>query len=138
MTLNMMIGIPGSGKSTFAQEYLSGTYLSSDDLRDELGKIDIWEEMHVRTEEALRLGEDVIYDATNIKKKDRKTVLELAKEYGARSVAYVMDTPFEECLERNKMRDVKRIVPVDVVERMRENYELTTYEEFDEIIHVDP
>ena len=49
-----------------------------------------------------------------------------------------MDTPFEECLERNKMRDVKRIVPVDVVERMRENYELPTYEEFDEIIHVDP
>ena len=82
MTLNMMIGIPGSGKSTFAQEYLSGTYLSSDDLRDELGKIDIWEEMHVRTEEALRLGEDVIYDATNIKKKIEKQYQNWQKSMG--------------------------------------------------------
>lgn len=136
MTLFMMIGIPGSGKSTFAKKYLSGTYLSSDDLRDELGKIDIWEEMYVRTEEALRSGEDLIYDATSIKEKDQKTVLELAKKYGARSVAYVMLTSFEQCIERNCKRDENRIVPEDVVKRMYNNYEPPTNDEFDEIIYI--
>lgn len=136
MVLAMMIGIPGSGKSTFAKAHLQGEYLSSDDLRDELGKINIWDEMLQRTEAALSSGKDVIYDATSIKKKDRESALRIARKYGASKTAYVMLTPYEKCLTWNCKRSENRVVPEDVIKRMHDNYEPPTNEEFDEIIYI--
>ena len=136
MIFAMMIGIPGSGKSTFARSNLSGEYLSSDDLRDELGKIDIWNEMLQRTEAALEMGKDVIYDATSIKRRDRSKALEIARKHEATTIAYVMDAPLEKCLDWNRQRFGSRIVPDDVIKRMYNEYEPPADDEFDRIIYL--
>lgn len=81
--LIMMMGIPGSGKSTIAKKLKSSmekaVILSSDDLREEMygnrqdleHHGEVFEELHRRAKEALKQGIDVIYDATNINSKRR-------------------------------------------------------------------
>ena len=85
--LNIMIGFPGSGKSSYAKKYLltnNSVYLSSDDIRIELYGFEdqthndvVFETMKKRTLNALRDGKDVIYDATNLSKKRRSGIIKL-------------------------------------------------------------
>lgn len=82
----MMVGLPGSGKSTFAKTIRCGdkgdekpVIHSSDDLRAEMfGSAEIqgdtnklFNELHRRIKVDLQSGKSVVYDATNINKKQR-------------------------------------------------------------------
>lgn len=80
----MMVGLPGSGKSTFARNVLSASpgavVHSSDEIRRELlgDKNDqtqqalVFSTLHERVFSDLRAGKNVVYDATNINYKQRK------------------------------------------------------------------
>lgn len=125
-TVSMMIGIPGSGKSTFAKT-LSGVYICPDEVRKELyGDIsvqgnskEVFSIVEKRIKDALQNGDDVIYDATNTTPYRKETIKEF-HSYGATRVnGYFVDTPFEVCCERNRKRkDRSEPVPKDVMERM--------------------
>ena len=73
-TVNFMIEIPGSGKSTYAKNNLSGEFISSDEVRKELyGDISIQGDpekvfavVYSRLKKVLSDGKDIIFDATNI------------------------------------------------------------------------
>ena len=75
-TLYCLVGIPASGKSTFANEHINENtiWISSDNIRKEIygaethqdNNIEVFEMMYKRTKEALNSGVNVIYDATNI------------------------------------------------------------------------
>ena len=79
--LYFLVGIPGSGKSTwgenFAKTICNTVYISSDQLRIEMynnvNDIEhtglVFEEMKKRTKENLKNGKNVVYDATNISSK---------------------------------------------------------------------
>ena len=92
-TLNIMIGIPGSGKSNYAKKCLltnNSVYLSSDDIRVELYGFEdqthndvVFETMKKRTLNALKEGKDVIYDATNLNKKRRSGIISEARKLRA-------------------------------------------------------
>ena len=149
--LFVMIGLPGSGKSTFAEsievECPEGKHKpiihSSDSLRDELyGDASIqkdnnalFQELHRRIREDLRNGKDVIYDATNIKKKLRRQFLTEMKTVSCYPVAICVMTPFETCCSNNLKRD--RQVPYEAIKRMYMNWQPPEYREgFWDILYI--
>lgn len=146
-TLNIMIGIPGSGKSNYAKKCLindNTEYLSSDDIRIELYGFEdqthndvVFETMKKRTLNALRNGKDVIYDATNLSKKRRNGIISEARKLGAQINAYLCCTPINIILERNITR-VERQLPWDKLVQMIQSIEPPMYYEgFDNIYLID-
>ena len=95
-TLMMLVGIAGSGKSTYAKS-LSKYYTihSSDDLREEMfGDVNensresnakLFDELHRSIKEDLKSGKDVIYDATNLNRKRRLGFLQELKNIPCQS-----------------------------------------------------
>ena len=145
-TLIMMVGISGSGKSTKAQE-LSQLYnakiYSSDELRQELyGDVnnqehnqELFMELHKRMVNDLKNNKSVIYDATNLSLKNRRTFFTYMEDHQCFPIhiyAYVMSTSFENCIKQNQMRE--RHVPEEVLGKQMRSFEIPFYEEgFDEI-----
>lgn len=147
-TLYLIVGIVGSGKSTYVKKLstsLQASVICPDDIRLELtGDMADQSLNHLifskyvpqRIKECLAKG-DVIYDATNYNRKNRKDVCTLARSLGAKVVAHIMRTPFEECYKRNAGR-TERIVPEFVLDRMVAGYEEpdVNIEKIDEIVNV--
>lgn len=94
----ILVGLPGSGKSTFAHLYAS-THTRV--CQDELGsRNDCLNVMRLN----LKAGKSIIIDRTNINKKQRAYFLDLAKELGVPVHCIYLESKAEECIERIKMR----------------------------------
>lgn len=145
--LLMMQGIPGSGKSTIAEEisniFENTTVFSSDKLRQELfGDVNnqknnnnLFIELHRRIKRNLSEGNNVIYDATNINKKQRIAFINELKKYPCYKVNVLIMTPYNKCLERDHNRN--RTVGEKVIRKMYHNWQPPHYSEgFDEIIPI--
>lgn len=142
--LVMTVGIPACGKSYFAEQQREkgAVVISSDTIREELyGDVndqkhnaEVFDVMKKRTIAALRNGDYVVYDATNLNAKRRINFLkELrceVREFEA--ICAIFTVPYEECCERNKNRE--RTVPDYVMERMYKNFQPPFYEEGWDII----
>jgi len=117
----LLVGLPGSGKSTWARRQ-GHTVLSSDEMRLLLSGDEANQNIHQKVFGALRyllrlrlqagLAVTVI-DATNLRRIDRKPFLRLAKQYGAETEAVWFDVPVEVAEARNKSR--ARVVPEGVI-----------------------
>lgn len=145
----MLIGLPGSGKSYYANEYIktrSGTVvISSDDIRQELwgdandqqNPSQVFDEMFNRTVAAMEKGTNVIYDATNLVAKTRKTTLtrlRQALDQDFIAVADVIVCSLSECKRRQGERDRK--VPDEVIDRMVRQFQTPWYNEGWDTINV--
>ena len=112
MTIVMLIGLPGSGKSTKAKEYESQGYVihSSDAIRNELNLHSlndtqkVFDILHERIIEDIKLGKDIVYDSTNLTRKRRMSFLEMIKNFKCIRICEVMLTSIEICRERNSKR----------------------------------
>lgn len=143
-TLYVMVGLMGSGKSTVAEKIskkYNATIHSSDDIRVEIcGDVnnqarnkEVFALLHKRVKEDIKNNKNTIYDATNISKKCRKSVIELFKNIPCNKVCVFIATPYEECLRRNNARDRK--VPEFVIEKAYQSLQVPSKEEgWDEII----
>lgn len=133
----MLVGLPGAGKTHMAQQ-LAKNYntvvLSSDDIRREIYGNEATQGIHdevfglmnKRTADCLRNGMNVIYDATNLRRKNRKHLLSvLPKECNKK--AYIVWARYETCLERDAHR--KRSVGKEVIDRMIKNFQVPYYDE---------
>ena len=88
-----------------------------------------WQEREVR--KAMKARQSVILDATNPTFKLRKTLLRIAREYGALVSAIYWDIPLKTLLERNANRDKR--VPDNVVEKFYKALEYPHPLEFDQL-----
>jgi predicted kinase len=140
-TFKMLVGIPGSGKSTYAKLHIneSTKYFSSDAIRKELwGDENCQQEhykvfnlMHERVLEALKNGYNVIYDATNVTRKSRRGILGLLPAYVNKECVIVWAS-VEECLKRDADRE--RVVGEEAIMNMLKRFEAPFYDEgFDTI-----
>ncbi|MBW4475346.1 MAG: polynucleotide kinase-phosphatase [Tolypothrix brevis GSE-NOS-MK-07-07A] len=113
LSLVVLIGASGSGKSTFARnhfqqfEVISSDFcrgLVSDDENSQAASKDAFELLHYITAKRLATGKLTVIDATNVQPEDRKEYIKLAREYHFLSVAIALNVPEEICHERNAQR----------------------------------
>ena len=118
LSLVVLIGASGSGKSTFAKkhflptEIISSDYcraLVSDDENDLAATDDAFEILHFIAAKRLAAGRLTVADATNVKPEDRKPLVELARQYHCLPVAIVLNVPERVCQDRNKVRTDRRL-----------------------------
>jgi predicted kinase len=128
-TAYIMVGAPGSGKSTYAAKLAQteNVYIiSGDDIRQELyGSAEIqgnWVEIYDRIEEevAAHCGQNIVLDGTHYRKDYRSEAISLVRSYGYDNIeAIVMDASLATCLARNFQRR-ERNVPDYIVSEMHE------------------
>lgn len=142
-TLYIMCGLPGSGKSYHAHKIENAQIVSTDDIREELygdaaiqGKVyEVWDIALARIENILLQKRAAILDATNLRRKNRKKIIDKFNKI-ATIVCVCVITPKAQCLINNENRD--RHVPVYVIERMADTFESPIMEEgFDNIIIIE-
>lgn len=123
--LIVMIGIPGSGKSTYVNEKYSNTHqiVCTDDIRKALGfiferKMETF--IHCMSETFVKAkmerGLPIVIDETNIGISHILKWRNLAEEYEYETIAIIMDTQIEICKERRKCKEGE--FPEEVIDRM--------------------
>jgi protein phosphatase len=113
LSLVVLVGVSGSGKSTFAArhfrptEVLSSDFcrgLVADDEGDQSATADAFAVLHAIAGTRLRRGRLTVVDATNVQAEARKPLVALAREHHVLPVAIVFDLPGEVCAARNAAR----------------------------------
>lgn len=136
--LIVLVGLPGSGKSTYANSLENVVIVSTDAIRAELGDVnaqdknaEVFQIAHKRVRDNLFNGRDVVFDATNISRKSRRAVLACVPK-GCRKECVLVWTPIKQCLKNNSERDRK--VPEEVIYKMVKRFNTPAYYEgFDDI-----
>ena len=128
--LIIMVGVPGSGKSTIRDKlFPEATVVCPDDLIGYNKKSPwsfkavkaAWKKADILLKQALNKGEEiVIFDATMISVKKRKKYIDLGAAKGFSSVALFCDAPEYLCRQRNDARDKYRRVPDNTMSSMIE------------------
>jgi predicted kinase len=113
MSLVLLVGASGSGKSTFARkhfgpyEVLSSDFfrgLVSNDENDQAATPAAFEALRHVAGQRLRAGLLTVIDATNVQAESRRSLVQLARDHDVLPVAIVLDVPVGVCVERNAAR----------------------------------
>ena len=111
LSLVALVGVTGSGKSTFARDHFARTQVLSsdafralvaDDENDQSATHDAFDALHYVAGKRLRAGRLTVVDATHVQRDDRAKLVALAREHDVLPVAIVFDVPLATLRERNK------------------------------------
>ena len=125
MRIVILVGLPGSGKSTYLTS-IGANAISSDAVRLLLADDATIQSIHGQVFATMRyllrrrltLGRPVTYlDATHLTVAERAPYLAIARAFGAELEALFFDVPVEICQQRNQAR--LRVVPAGAIEAMR-------------------
>ncbi|MCU0438884.1 MAG: polynucleotide kinase-phosphatase [Raineya sp.] len=113
LSLVVLIGVSGSGKSSFAKKHFKRTEiissdecraLISDDENNQAVTPDAFELLHFMAGKRLKNGLLTVVDATSVQRESRKTLIDLARNHHVLPIAVILDLPEAVCIERNKKR----------------------------------
>ena len=153
-TVYFLIGCPASGKSTWRAAYLSHAQnptvvISSDDALDQLaadqGKTysevfkgadhkQIERDLVAKVQNAVKNGEDLIIDRTNMNVKSRSKWLSLIpKTYKKKAVVFQVDRKELQDRLDKRAKETGKHIPTNVVDSMLASFQMPTHHEFDDI-----
>lgn len=120
--LVLLVGPPGSGKSTFAQKLIEqrrldeSSYISNDTIAKEMFNVtinrsnkdgEIFAEQDRRVAALLSVGRIAIVDATNVKTEARQRLISIAQKYDSPVTAFCFKRDIDTLLQQNKNREVE-------------------------------
>jgi protein phosphatase len=120
LSIVALVGITGSGKSSFARKHFRPSeVLSSDHYRgvvaddemDQSATEDAFDVLHYIAGKRLAAGRLAVVDATNVQPDSRRPIIALARQYHAFPVAIVLDVPEKLAEERNRERPNRQFGP---------------------------
>lgn len=120
LSLVVLIGASGSGKSTFARTHFRATEVLSsdffrgliaDDENDQSATSDAFDSLHYIAAKRLAAGRLTVIDATNVRSEDRKNYISLARQYHCLAIAIALNLPERICHERNASRSDRAFGP---------------------------
>ncbi|MFI6809656.1 polynucleotide kinase-phosphatase [Streptomyces luteogriseus] len=126
LSLVVLVGATGSGKSTFAHRHFKPTEvissdfcrgLVSDDENDQGATKDAFDVLHYIAGKRLAAGRRTVVDATSVQSDARRQLIDLAKSHDVLPIAIVLDVPEEVCAERNAARTDRADMPRRVIHR---------------------
>ncbi|MFI9201814.1 polynucleotide kinase-phosphatase [Streptomyces sp. NPDC053048] len=126
LSLVVLVGATGSGKSTFAARHFKPTEtvssdfcrgLVSDDENDQSASKDAFDVLHYIVGKRLAAGRLTVVDATNVQSEARKQLVALAREHDVLPVAIVLDVPEDVCAARNAARPDRAGLARRVIQR---------------------
>lgn len=144
MRCYQMIGVPGSGKSTWIknQDWALGlTVVSTDDFVEDYAKTqgktysEVFDEymptavdlMAKAVVHAREHGHDIIWDQTSTTEKSRARKFNMLPDY--EHIAVVFKTPDKEELDRRLASRPGKNIPAHVIRSMIDHFEMPTQEE---------
>src|SRR5689334_14240046 len=113
LSLVVLVGVSGSGKSTFARRLFKPTEILSsdacrgmvsDDENNQAASNDAFAVLHFIARKRLAAGKLTVVDATNVQAEARQPLVQLAREFHCLPVALVLDVPERTAQERNRTR----------------------------------
>jgi protein phosphatase len=128
LSLVVLVGVTGSGKSTFAAAHFKPTEVISsdfcrglvaDDENDQSATPAAFEVLRFIVGRRLKAGRLTVIDATNVQPEARRDLVLLAREHDVLPVAIVLDLPERLCAERNAQRPDRDFGP-HVIRRQRQ------------------
>ena len=128
--LKILVGLPRSGKTTYAERYKgSWAIISADQLRYlvygqrfcAVGEDLVWAIRKVALKMLLEQGMDIVIDETNATKVRRKAIIDVVKKYDYTIEFVVINTSAEVCIQRAEAEGDKYIIPI--IERMEAQFE---------------
>jgi protein phosphatase len=128
LCLVVLVGVSGSGKTTFARqnfgpfEVISSDFcrgLVADDENDQAATADAFDVLEYIAGKRLAVGRLTVVDATNVQPAARKQFVELARAHDVLPVAIVLDLPKNLCAQRNASRP-DRTFGVQVIARQHD------------------
>lgn len=144
----VLVGIPGSGKSTIAR-YIAANIPECVIVESDAIRFSLWNKpthsthenamvfdiVKQRINDCLDKGKVALVDATSVSKRTRKDYLHIAKKRGVRVDAVFVDISLDTCLGRNKGRG-KRTVPEYAIRAAYDRLNPPTTEEGFAAVHV--
>ena len=128
LSLVVLIGVSGSGKSTFGRTHFRPTEVISsdfcrglvaDDENDQSATPQAFELLHYIAGQRLKAGRLTVVDATNVQPEVRRQLVAIAREHDVLPVAIVLDVPEKVCIARNAARP-DRDFGAHVIRRQRD------------------
>jgi protein phosphatase len=128
LSLVVLIGVSGSGKSTFGRAHFRPTEVISsdfcrglvaDDENDQAATPEAFELLHYIVGKRLKAGRLTVVDATNVQPEARRQLVAVAREHDVLPVAIVLDVPESVCVARNAGRP-ERDFGAHVIRRQRD------------------
>lgn len=138
--LIILVGLPASGKTKYAQEYTKThadtVIVSTDKIRNDMKELgvlnederNVYIEMQHRVKKSLSYGKSVIVNATNLKMKYREPYIYLAKRINPDIVieAHLILADIDECAETDK---IKKQLGLDFLKKCMGEFQLPVAEE---------
>lgn len=143
---HMTVGCPAAGKSRWAEQFRDKfAIVSSDAIRAALygdesiqgNPAEVFELAKKNIIDALKQGNNVIFDATNMKYKNRMNIMREVNKFSSNylfKICEIFVEPIDILLERNAARE--RHVPGHVIHRMMRQFEMPTRAEGFDVINI--
>ena len=141
--LTILVGAPGSGKTTYRNQITDSKIISMDDERlrlcgnyNDMSKNgQVFNNCFADLNRSLKAGDNVVWDATSYSRKARKTLINAARQYGVQVSVVYWDLDSQTLLKRNAEREKR--VPDDIVWKFYKTLETPASYEYERLIVIE-